>query len=378
MKQAVHFGAGNIGRGFIGQLLHASGYEITFIDVNEELVQDINMLGKYHIEIVGDVPQRILVENVHAVNGNEIDTVIEKITEADLVTTAIGPNILKFIAPNIAKGLAHRMQATDRPLNIIACENMVGGSTVLKNFVYEALSDEQKAKADKLYGFPDAAVDRIVPIQHNEEKLLVQVEEYAEWDVDATGVVGEKPAIEGLTYVDNLQAYIERKLFTINTGHAAIAYLAYQKGIKDICTAMKDLDIVAMARLVWQETSELLVRKYGFDRAAHEKYVITAEKRFSSPYISDDVTRVARGPVRKLSVRDRLTSPALQLMEQGVTAEALAAVIAAALHFDYAGDQEAVEVQSYIKEHGMAEAISHFTEIPANSKLYELIEKKSA
>ena len=190
--------------------------------------------------------------------------------------------------------------------------------------------------------------------------------------------IGLMVLIVAMAIMNGFDKEFERKLFTINTGHAAIAYLAYQKGIKDICTAMKDLDIVAMARLVWQETSELLVRKYGFDRAAHEKYVITAEKRFSSPYISDDVTRVARGPVRKLSVRDRLTSPALQLMEQGVTAEALAAVIAAALHFDYAGDQEAVEVQSYIKEHGMAEAISHFTEIPANSKLYELIEKKSA
>lgn len=376
MKKAVHFGAGNIGRGFIGQLLNVSGYEITFIDVNQALVDDINALGKYTIQIVGDEPKRILVENITAVNGNDIDMVVEKIKEADIITTAIGPNILKFIAANIAKGIEKRVTVTTEPLNIIACENMIGGSTVLKNFVYEHLSDEAKCKADTCIAFPDAAVDRIVPIQHNEEKLLVQVEEYCEWDVDATKVVGERPAIQGLTYVDNLQAYIERKLFTLNTGHAAIAYLAYQKGIKDIYSAMKDQEIVEVARSVWKETGELLVEKYGFDKNVHAKYIALAEKRFRNPYISDDVTRVARGPVRKLSSKDRLTSPAMQLLEKGIVADSLATVIAAALQFDFAEDKEAVEIQSYIKQNGIAAAITHFTEIPADSELYKCIEAK--
>ena len=169
MKQAVHFGAGNIGRGFIGQLLAASGYEITFVDVNAELVDDINRLGAYNIEIVGDQPERIHVEGVRAINSaTNLEDLLEAIAGADIITTAIGPNILKFIAPNIAKGLVHRLEKNPQPLNVIACENMVGGSTVLKNFVYEALPEEAKAKVDELIGFPDAAVDRIVPIQQND------------------------------------------------------------------------------------------------------------------------------------------------------------------------------------------------------------------
>jgi mannitol-1-phosphate 5-dehydrogenase len=46
---AVHFGAGNIGRGFIGQMLFASGYEICFIDVNQHVIDDINSLKQYYI-----------------------------------------------------------------------------------------------------------------------------------------------------------------------------------------------------------------------------------------------------------------------------------------------------------------------------------------
>ena len=375
MKKAVHFGAGNIGRGFIGLLLSQAGYHVSFVDVAAPLVDDINTLGKYNVQIFGEA-EKTLVENVSAINSNEnLDALLDAIVEADIVTTAIGPNILKFIAPNIAKGLTKRVAVNKTPLNIIACENMVGGSTVLKNFVYENLADDVKPEVEKLIGFPDAAVDRIVPLQKNDEKLLVKVEPYAEWDVDSRGVVGELPAIKGMTLVDNLGAYIERKLFTVNTGHASIAYLAYQKGYADMSKAMQDEEIVAAARAVWAETSALLIDKYKFAPAVHQKYVATTEARFKNPNLSDEVTRVARGPKRKLSAADRLVSPATQLIERGLVPYALAKVIAAALKFDYAEDKEAVEVQDFIKANSIDAAITHFTGATADSKLFALVKE---
>ena len=379
MKQAIHFGGGNIGRGFIGELLVRSGYEVTFVDVAETLVDEINARRSYDIEVVGNEPKTIHVEHVKAINSNkQLEELLDVFVTADIVTTAIGPSILKFIAPNIAKGVARRVEKNATPLNIIACENMVGGSTVLKNFVYEHLADDVKEKVTRCIGFPDAAVDRIVPIQHNEDPLLVKVEPFCEWDVDRKGVVGAEPQIEGLTWVDNLEAYIERKLFSVNTGHASIAYMAYLKGIEDIATAMKDEEIVAFVRRVWAESSELLIEKFGFDRGQLAAYIRTAEERFKNPHLSDAVTRVARGPKRKLGAKDRLVSPAVQLMERGRKPEALATVIAAALHFDFADDPEAVEVQSFIKENGIEKAITHFTEIPAGTELFKLILEKNA
>jgi len=379
MKQAIHFGGGNIGRGFIGELLVRSGYEVTFVDVAEALVDEINARRSYDIEVVGDDPRTIHVAHVKAINSNvNLEELLDAFVTADIVTTAIGPNILKFIAPNIAKGLARRVEKNETPLNIIACENMVGGSTVLKNFVYEHLDESTKEKVMRCIGFPDAAVDRIVPIQHNEDPLLVKVEPFAEWDVDRKGVVGSEPQIEGLTWVDDLEAYIERKLFSVNTGHASIAYMAYLKGIEDIASAMKDEEIVSFVRRVWAETSELLIEKYGFDREKHAAYIRTAEERFTNPHLSDAVTRVARGPKRKLGVKDRLVSPAAQLIERGRKPEALATVIAAALRFDFVDDPEAVEVQGYIKEHGFEKALMHFTEIPPGSELFNLILDKNA
>jgi len=379
MKKAIHFGAGNIGRGFIGELLVRSGYEVTFVDVNAELVDLINERRAYDIKIVGDKPEIIHVEHVRAINSAAHPEELTKaICEADIITTAIGPNILKFIAPNLAAGLAERVKTNQQPLNVIACENMVGGSTVLKGFVEENLPEEAKADVAKYVGFPDAAVDRIVPLQKNDDPLLVQVEPYAEWDANVTQAKGEPPQIEGLTWVENLEAYIERKLFTVNTGHASIAYLAYRKGIKDIYSAMQDKSIVDMARKVWQETGDLLVRKFGFDPKKHEEYVKTTESRFRNPHLSDEVTRVARGPKRKLGAKDRLVSPATQLLAQGQKPSALATVIGAAFHFDYDGDKEAQEVQGAIQEKGLHKAILSYTQIPEESELFRMVENKTA
>lgn len=379
MKKAVHFGAGNIGRGFIGELLVRSGYEVTFVDVNKELVDLINERKAYDIEIVGDEPQKIHVEHVAAINSKENpEALMQAIASADLITTAIGPNILKFIAENIAKGLTRRLKDNQTPLNIIACENMVGGSSALKGYVYEHLAPETKGMCDTWIGFPDAAVDRIVPLQKNDDPLMVKVEPYAEWDADATQAKGELPQIEGLTWVDNLEAYIERKLFTVNTGHASIAYLAYRKGIKDIYSAMQDESIVAMARKVWAETGSLLIKKFGFDAKTHQKYIETTEKRFCNPHLSDEVTRVARGPKRKLGAKDRLVSPAVQLLAQGQKPLALATVIGAAFHFDYEGDKEAQEIQQTIQQEGIHRAIQKYTEIPEDSELFRMIENKTA
>ncbi len=213
MKKAIHFGAGNIGRGFIGELLVRSGYEVTFVDVNAELVDLINARRAYDIKVVGDKPEIIHVEHVRAINSAaHPEELTQAICEADIITTAIGPNILKFIAPNLAAGLAARVKVNRQPLNVIACENMVGGSTVLKGFVEENLPEEARDAVAEYIGFPDAAVDRIVPLQKNDDPLLVQVEPSAEWDANVTQAKGEPPQIEGLTWVENLEAYIERKL----------------------------------------------------------------------------------------------------------------------------------------------------------------------
>ncbi len=370
---AIQYGAGNIGRGFIGQLLHQAGYEVCFIDVNKEIVDEINRKKEYTICMAEEGEKTVTITGVRAIHGQDVEAVANAIAQADLVTTAVGPNILRHIAPVIAKGISKRFQKNQSPLNVIACENMIGGSTQLKLQVYDLLSDGEKEFADRLVGFPDAAVDRIVPLQKHDDKLMVTVEPYYEWVINQAQIKGPIPSIDGVTFVNDLTPYIERKLFTVNTGHALIAYLAYVRGIDTIDQAMRDDFVYRAARQALGESGDMLVAKHGFDKNEHDHYIQKILSRFENPYISDEVTRVGRSPLRKLSPDDRLVSPARQALEYGIQPNHLALGIAAALHFDYAEDQEACELAASIREHGIESTITKYTGISQNTPLFRMI-----
>ncbi|WML42657.1 mannitol-1-phosphate 5-dehydrogenase [Neobacillus sp. PS3-40] len=369
---AVHFGAGNIGRGFIGNLLYHSGYETCFVDVNQEMVNLLNERKEYRVVLADPSQEEVLIKNVRAINsGTNPEQVVEAIAQADLITTAIGPNILPFIANLIADGLRKRIEQTDKPVNIIACENMIGGTSLLKEKVYEKLTSAEKVVFDQRFGFPDAAVDRIVPNQVNEDKLMVKVEPFYEWVVEETKLVGDKPAIKGITFVQELVPYIERKLFTVNTGHALTAYLGYYFGIETINSAIDNQQIRDMVEGALKESGGFLVKKYGFEEGAHNKYIQKILQRFSNSYIVDEVTRVGRSPIRKLGPNDRLVSPAKQYLEVvGDEPGYLMKGIAAALLYDFQGDPEAVQVQTTIKNQGLEAAIKEYTHLDPTSILF--------
>lgn len=370
---AVHFGAGNIGRGFIGNLLYHSGYETCFVDVNSEMVQLLNEKREYRVVLAEPSQEEVLIQNVRAVNsGTNPEEVIKAIAEADLVTTAIGPNILPLIADLLAQGLRNRIKHTDKPLNVIACENMIGGSSLLKDKVFEKLNADEKGLFEERFGFPNSAVDRIVPNQVNEDKLMVKVEPFYEWVVEEPEIVGEKPPINGITYVQDLVPFIERKLFTVNTGHALAAYFGYYYGINTINHAMENSQIHELVEGALNETGAFLVAKYGFDNNEHHQYIQKIIGRFSNSFIVDEVTRVGRSPIRKLGANDRLVRPAKYYLEViGKEPVFLLKGIAAALLYDFHGDEEAVQIQQMIKEAGLEAAIEKYTELDPQSSLFK-------
>src|ERR671917_1260902 len=131
--RAVHFGAGNIGRGFIGQLLHESGYDITFVDVRDDVVDALKTEGRYEVILADEREGHIPVDRVTALHsGRDAEEETERLAGADLVTTAVGPSVLPVIAPAIAKGLLERVRLGGTPGNVNALENKVGGGQGLR------------------------------------------------------------------------------------------------------------------------------------------------------------------------------------------------------------------------------------------------------
>lgn len=364
---AVQFGAGNIGRGFLGQLLFEAGYEICFMDVIPELVEKLNQEGTYTIHFLEEKQAPVYVTGVSAINNRDVEAVGEKIVSADLITTAVGAKNLKFIAPLLAGGIRLRLQRKASPLNIIACENAIHASDMLKHEIWSHLSREEQQAASQVIGFPNAAVDRIVTKGTESLDLDVTVESFYEWDVDRNGVKGDLLPVPGIHYTDRLEAYIERKLFVVNAMHASMAYLGYLKGLKTTAEASNDPEIMTIVRDVGQDSGKLLEKKYNIPLAETAKFQECILKRFANPLVSDPLLRVGRSPVRKLSAGERLVSPYVQLSQYGIQFIALAKVIAAAMHFAPATDPEAVELQDFLSTHPVEEALEHFTGIQATS-----------
>ncbi|UUM30287.1 mannitol-1-phosphate 5-dehydrogenase [Vibrio japonicus] len=376
MKNAVHFGAGNIGRGFIGKLLADADIEVTFADVDAPLVDQLSHKQEYKVKVVGTECKIDTVSHVTAVNSAS-DDVIERMVHTDLVTTAVGPNVLDIIAKTIATGIAKRFEAgNEAPLNIIACENMVRGTTHLKGEVYKHLDKSLHAKADELIGFVDSAVDRIVPPAEaaNDDPLEVTVESFSEWIVDEQQFKGDVPHIEGMETTNNLMAFVERKLFTLNTGHCITAYLGCLKGHKTIREAIEDPEIHADVKQAMSESGEVLIRRYNFDREMHNAYIDKILGRFANPYLVDEVDRVGRQPLRKLGANDRLVKPLLGTIEYGTENQVLLKGIAAALKYTNRDDPQAVELQTSLKEHGVRQTVAHYTGLAIDSEEVAKIE----
>lgn len=371
---AVHFGAGNIGRGFIGCLLNQAGYQLTFLDVNAELVSLLNEIQAYEVVTLEDQPQTIKIHEVKAINSRtEEQKAIDAISNADLVTTAVGPQVLPLIAPTIARGLNQRLMKNPSPLQVIACENMLNSSQELMKHVLSHCSPTEQQRVETWIDFPNAVVDRIVPNQSDQKPLLVKVEPYYEWVVDQKGIKSKKPAIPGVHFVASFDAYVARKLFTVNTGHAITAYLGYQVDCSTITEAINHPDIERLVKGCFAEIGELLVQKYNFTMKEHQQYVERILYRFQNPYIIDQVTRVARSPLRKLGSQDRLLLPALHLLEMGIQPVYIATGIAAALAFDWDEDIEAVKIQAIIKQKGIAQAFAEIAELDIHHPLIELV-----
>lgn len=245
---------------------------------------------------------------------------------------------------------------------------------MLKDEIYKHLSEEEKVLIDEKVGFPNAAIDRIVPNQQSENMLDTYVEPYFEWIIEKPAVKGEIPTIDGVTYVNNLTPYIERKLFTVNTGHATTAYIGHFLGHETISEAMDDELVQEIVRGAITESGEVLIHKYQFDKHKHEKYIDRILERFMNPYISDEVVRVGREPIRKLGAKDRLVHPAqLYINLLNKKPVFLAKAIASVLQFEHKEDDEAVQLQTMIKQYGYEKTLVKVSELDPTNELVPIV-----
>lgn len=372
MKKAVMYGGGNIGRGFIGMLFSQSGYAVTFVDVVDAVVNTMNDKHQYPVRIISNEGhQDIAVTNVSAVNGNDSAAVAQTIADADVLATAVGVNVLKFIIPNLVAGIRARKEQGGGPLNIIICENLMDANKVIEGMLKAHLNEEEQAWFDEKIGLVEASIGRMVPVQTDAMKdgdpLRVCVESYGFLPVDKDAFKGEIPQIRNMVPFAPFDFYLKRKLYVHNMGHATCAYLGDLLGLEYIYQSIDRDEIYIIVRNAMEESARALSRKYGVALEDILRHITDLLHRFTNAALLDTCKRVGGDPKRKLSPADRLIGSASLALEVGVTPAYIAVGAAAGL-------------KRYLNENGMEQTLANaaavlkeVSELDADSELAKLI-----
>lgn len=379
MKQAIMFGAGNIGRGFLGQLFSESGYAVTFVDIDQVVIDALNRRGVYTIRLVtNEQTDEVTVGPVAAIHAADPDAVAMAVSGAEIGATAVGAAALKQIAPLVARGIQERARrGIATPFNLIICENLHGAAAIFRQMVKDNLPADLHPFLTQNVGFVDTVIARMVPPLTPElraqDPSLVIVEPYKELPVDREGFVGPLPEIVGMIPYAPFAFFTDRKLYIHNAGHAVLGYLGYLAGYEYGYQALADDEIYFQARGAMEESALALYRKYRPPAGALLANIEDLLHRFGNRALGDTILRLGRDPIRKLGRTDRLVGAALNALAQGVYPANLVTGIAAGLTFDHPEDPVACRLQERIRLDGIERVLTEVCGLSADEPLHELV-----
>ena len=382
MKNFVMYGAGNIGRGFIGQLFSNAGYRVGFVDINKEVIGRLNEDERYPVHVVTtDANIEQYVENVYGIDGTDNELVSDEIASCDMMATAIGVNVLKFIAKPIAMGIRKRYERGAAPLNIIICENLIGADAFLKGLVKNEIPDLADYVEENV-GFVEASIGRMVPVMTEEKRqgnpLRVYVEPYNILPVDKDAFKGEIPDVPNLYPFAPFNLFIQRKLFMHNMSHALCSYLGNLRGYTYVYETVGDYDIRYVAYKALSEMAIAVSKENGTEVQPLLEHAQNLLYRFGNTALGDTVARVGKDTIRKLGDNDRLVGALKLSIKHGIPCYSICIGVAAALLFAPEGDERSQEVKAYAAENGALEALKKYAKLEGFeaeliAKLYEML-----
>lgn len=286
------------------------------------------------------------IEHVTAIHGNHQEEVAEAIAQCDIMATAVGVNVLKFIIPNLVAGIRRRFATNPKPLNIIICENLMDANKILEAMLKEHLTTEEIALFDEKVGLVEASIGKMVPVQTPEMQdgvpLRVCVEAYGFLPVDKDAFKGVIPDVKNMVPCSPFHFYLKRKLYLHNMGHATCAYLGDLLGLSYIYQSIDVADIRVVVQNAMTESAMALAQSYGMPLTDLLNHAQDLLGRFTNAALGDTCARVGGDPRRKLSPSDRMIGAAVTAIEQGICPAYITVGIAAAL-LRFIKEDEALE-----------------------------------
>jgi mannitol-1-phosphate 5-dehydrogenase len=313
LKSIVIFGAGKIGRSFIGQVFSKAGYQLVFADIDKFLVNELNYQKHYNVIVKGEKEEVIPVFNARAIHLSDEETLLNELDNTSIAAVSVGqkglPGVVKILAQSLERR-QHRKPGS--PLDLIIAENMRDSDEYIREELKKILPSD--FPLIKSIGLIETSIGKMVPVissdQINHDSLVVYAEPYNTLILSKKNFLNPIPAIPELAPKDNIKAWVDRKLFIHNFGHASLAYLATLKNPDFLYTweALADKEIYEEVFQTMKESAVILHSMYSeeFSIKDLEIHILDLLKRFANKALGDTIYRVGCDLPRKLNPEDRI------------------------------------------------------------------------
>lgn len=375
-NKIIVFGAGKIGRSFIGQVFNRSGYEVVFVDIFKELIDLLNRKRAYTVVIKdGDKTEKLSIEGVRGVYLEDKEGVIAELKDVGIVSLSVGQQGLKGVVPLLAEALIARHEAYgDVPLDIIIAENMRDADQYLSDELQRLLPADYPI--DSLVGLVETSIGKMVPIMKqsdiDEDPLQVFAEPYNSLIVAKNGFKNPIPDSPFLAPKENIKAWVDRKLFIHNMGHATVAYLGFQKYPEAtyLYEVLEDDQLLATVRETMLQSAIILQGLYPGE-FTHQQLVDHVDdliRRFRNRSLGDTIFRVGCDLYRKLGPEDRMVSPIRAALKIGKPYQLILYALVAGISFK-AKDENGNHLPSDLlffeeAKKGRVHIIEHICQLP--------------
>ena len=373
-KEVLIIGAGKIGRGFVAQLFHNSGYKLWFVDASREVVELLNKEKRYRIDLAKegeDLTEYIEVEGAFTLDDKE--KVANVLADIGIIVSSVGAGNIE----KVTKFIKDIMIASGRNkvLNWMICENANNPAKKMKAVLLEDADEEFKNLVSTKIGLIETQVLRTGMLAKPEiiskEPLALRMQDWWALPLDKDAFIGPIPDVKGFVPKTNFANELVRKLYTFNGTNGPIAYVGWANGYKILHKSA--LAYPGFFKEIQEESAFGLIHEFGLDEQEQRDFMALAMKKYTDPTINDQIERNANDSRRKVSKEERLVGPALLCLKHGRKPHAYAKAIAAA--YDYAGstDEGTREVQETVQQSGIEEAIKKYSSLDEASELYNLI-----
>lgn len=392
-KLLIQFGAGNIGRSFLGQIFARNGWEVVFVDVDDLLLEMLNRDRSYQV-VVKDPDgseETLTITGVRAVDARDQEAVARELARTAYVATSVGAGAIRHVIPHLATECSRRRREESgrTPFDLILAENIHNGAALIEDLLRQALPEDVIPAG--LPGIVECSVGKMVPLVPEEVKeaqpTTVFAERYNTLILDKSAWKNSIPQIPELAPVENITAYVDRKLFIHNLGHAATAYLGYSLDPEAtyLWELLEQPEVRSDARAAMECSAEALLRAYpeSFTREQLSDHIDDLLYRFQNRALGDTVHRVGRDLKRKLAGEDRVVGAMKLAQAQGVDPEPIIAVYQSALRFKAPDEKGALfpEDQEFHRElsrQGVEYALREVSGLSADDPLYQLLKARLA